>query len=148
MSSRNLRCHSKFFVFKAVFTVLFGTIKPSEIIKMILYIQIGSHRKFDGPSVIIWSLVECQFKNKFVLFSGKYYNVLNKLNYLESKKVEIISYSKLKLLTPRTFQNFLKCHTHNLISAFTIWDQMQTFFCFWVLLQTPYTIWRLYLASK
>jgi len=50
-----------------------------------------------------------------VLFQEKYYNVLKKLNYLESEKLEIISYSKLKLLTSRKFQNFAKCHTHYLI---------------------------------
>lgn len=53
--------------------------------------------------------------NKFVLYFKKYYNVLNKLNNLESHKLEIISYSKLKLLTSRTFKNFAECSTRNLI---------------------------------
>jgi len=112
---------------------------------MILYKK-GSHRKFDGLSVKYErcaSQMSIKFKNKFVLFQEKYYNVLNKLNYLESKKVEIISYSKLKLLTSRTFQNFSECHTHNLISAFSLRNRMQSYNVFECFLQT-YTIWRSY----
>lgn len=63
---------------------------------------------------------------------------MKKLNYLESQKLEIISYSKLKLLTSRAFKNFAKRHTHEVLFHYKIRCKVS---CFRVLFTDMYIVW-------